>query len=214
MPDIFARGDPSWVAPKHEAGSGSGPRLLVDLDEGPRMSSSYIQPWVPPRPVVWPPRKEGQLGMESAPGAYGVSVLSGSSREPELLSNEGGSSSHGSTDQHQVPTATATRIGKPSTRSESTLEPNAMVSQRPVSSSHISTSLASPSMSLLPTPFQDEPPSERTPTSPPSRATPISRQEALLTRAEPSRRRQLHDEEQGRHDVIPPLYNEAWNTAR
>ncbi|KAF8703895.1 hypothetical protein RHS03_06170, partial [Rhizoctonia solani] len=89
-----------------------------------------------------------------------------------------------------------------------------MVSQRPVSSSHISTSLASPSMSLLPTPFQDEPPSERTPTSPPSRATPISRQEALLTRAEPSRRRQLHDEEQGRHDVIPPLYNEAWNTAR
>ncbi|KAF8761196.1 hypothetical protein RHS01_00295 [Rhizoctonia solani] len=130
------------------------------------------------------PARDGECA-----GAYGVSVLS-------------------------VPTATATRIGKPSTWSESTLEPNAMVSQRPVSSSHISTSLASPSMSLLPTPFQDEPPSERTPTSPPSRATPISRQEALPTRAEPSRRRQLHDEEQGRHDAIPPLYNEAWNTAR
>ncbi|KAF8689805.1 hypothetical protein RHS03_09025, partial [Rhizoctonia solani] len=214
MRDNFARGDPSWVAPRHEAGSGGGSRLLVDLDEGPRMSSSYIQPWVPPRPVVPPPRKGGQLEMESAPGAYGVSVLSSSSREPELLSNEGGSSSRGSTDQHQVSTATATRIGKPSTRSESTLQPNAMVSQRPVSSSHLSTSLASLSMSLLPTPFQDEPPRERTPTSPPIRAAPIPGQEAPLTRAEPSRRRQLHDEEQGRHDAIPPLYNEAWNTAR
>ncbi|CAE6464490.1 unnamed protein product [Rhizoctonia solani] len=215
MRDGFARGDPSWLAPAHEAGSGGGSGPLVDLDQEPRMRNSYIEPWVPPRPVVRSSRKGGWSEMESAPDAYGVSTMAGPSREPELSSNEGGSSwFHESSDQHQVPAATATQAGKSSTRNEPIRRPDVMISQRPVSPSYLGSSLASPSLSLLPTPFRDELPSPLMPTSSHSRPAPLPSQADPPAQAGPPRRRQLDDEEQARHDAIPPLYNEAWNTAR
>jgi hypothetical protein len=77
MRDSFARGGPSWLAPGHQVGSGGGSGLLVDLDQEPRMSNSYVEPWVPPRPVAHSSRKGGQSEMGSTPGAYGVSTIAG-----------------------------------------------------------------------------------------------------------------------------------------
>ncbi|CUA71353.1 hypothetical protein RSOLAG22IIIB_04566 [Rhizoctonia solani] len=215
--DHFARGDPAWLAPRHENGSGGGSRLLVDLDEEPRMRNSYVEPWVPPRPVAQtsPRIKTSQPEMESAPGAYGVSTMAGPSREIEASSNEGGSSwfQSESSDMHHVPAAVATRVGKSTTRNEPTRRPD-MLSQRPVPSHYRAPSLANPSLSLLPTPFQNEPPSPLTPPSPPSRAALMPDRASSPPRAGPSQRRYPDEEEQIRHNAIPPLYNEAWNTGR
>ncbi|CAE6459227.1 unnamed protein product [Rhizoctonia solani] len=216
--DSFARGDPSWLGHRREAGSGGGSRVLVDLDEEPRMSSSYVEPWIPPRPVVQPPRKGGQAEMESVPGGRGIgaAMATGPSREFESSSNEGGSSwtHHGSSDQHEVPAAAATRAGKSSTRNAPTRRPDIMISQRPVASSYLNPSLANPSLSLLPTPFRNKPPSPLTPATPPSRGALLPSRGSPPPRAGPSRGRDVGNEEQGRHDAIPPLYNEAWKTAR
>ncbi|CAE7234083.1 unnamed protein product [Rhizoctonia solani] len=214
--DHFARGDPAWLSPRHENGSG-GSRLLVDLDEEPRMRNSYVEPWVPPRPAVQPPLrgKASQPEMENVPGGYGVSTMAGPSREAETSSNEGGASwfQPESSDNHLIPAAAATRPGKPATRNEPTRRPD-LVSQRPIPSHYQTPSLANPSLSLLPTPFQNEPPSPITPVTPPSRAALMPSRVSPPPRAGPSQRRYLDDEEQVRHNAIPPLYNEAWNTGR
>ncbi|KAL5640626.1 hypothetical protein ACGC1H_001191 [Rhizoctonia solani] len=215
--DHFARGDPAWLAPRHDNGSGGGSRLLVDLDEEPRMRNSYVEPWVPPMPVAQSSLrgKATRPEMENAPGAYGVSTMAGPSREAESSSNEGGSSwfQPESSDTHHVPAAVATRPGKSATRNEPTRRPD-MVSQRPVPSHYRAPSLANPSLSLLPTPFQNEPPSPLTPPSPPSPAALIPNRASPPPQAGPSPRRYRDDEEQIRHNAIPPLYNEAWNTGR
>ncbi|CAE6391561.1 unnamed protein product [Rhizoctonia solani] len=214
--DHFARGDPAWLAPRHDNGSGGGSRLLVDLDEEPRMRNSYVEPWVPPMPVAQSSLrgKASRPEMENAPGAYGVSTMAGPSREAESSSNEGGSwFQPESSDTHHVPPAVAARPGKLATRNEPTRRPD-MVSQRPIPLHYRAPSLANPSLSLLPTPFQNEPPSPLTPPSPPSRAALIPNQASSPPRAGPSQRRYMNDEEQIRHNAIPPLYNEAWNTER
>ncbi|CAE6489051.1 unnamed protein product [Rhizoctonia solani] len=210
--DHFARGDPAWLTPRHENGSGGGSRLLVDLDEEPRMGNSYVEPWVPPRPAAqssWR-GKASQPEMESAPGDW-----TGPSREAETSSNEGAASwfQPESSDTHHVPPAVATRAGKPATRNEPTLRPD-MITQRPAPSLYRAPSLANPSLSLLPTPFQNEPPSPVTPPSRPSRAALMPSRVSPPPRVGPSQNRYINDEEQIRHNAIPPLYNEAWNTGR
>ncbi|CAE6479430.1 unnamed protein product [Rhizoctonia solani] len=214
--DHFARGDPAWLAPRHDNGSGGGSRLLVDLDEEPRMRNSYVEPWVPPMPVAQSSLrgKASRPEMENTPGAYGVSTMAGPSREADSSSNEGGSwFQPESSDTHHAPPAVVARPGKLATRNEPTRRPD-MVSQRPIPSHYRAPSLANPSLSLLPTPFQNEPPSPLTPPSPPSRAALIPNQASSPPRAGPSQRRYMNDEEHIRHNAIPPLYNEAWNTER
>ncbi|GAB1526003.1 hypothetical protein RhiTH_009169 [Rhizoctonia solani] len=213
--DSFARGDPSWLAPRHEVGSGSESRLRVDLNEEPRMSRSYIEPWVPPRTTVQSSRKGGQPEMESVSGSYGVSRMAGQSREPESSSNEGGSSwsHHSPSDQHQAPVVAATQTGRLTATNKSARRPD-MVSQRAVPASYLNPSLANPSLSLLPTPFQNEPSSPLAPSTPPVQVAPLPNQASPSPRTGPSRRRLVGGEEQGGHDAIPPLYNEAWKTAR
>ncbi|KAH7330658.1 hypothetical protein B0J17DRAFT_159506 [Rhizoctonia solani] len=214
--DHFARGDPAWLAPRYENGSGGGSRLLVDLDEEPRMRNSYVEPWVAPRSVAQTSSggKASQREMENVSGGHGVSTVAGPSREVESSSNEGGSSwfQPESSDNH-VPVAAVTRPGKSIARNEPTRRPD-LVLQRPVPSHYHTPSLANPSLSLLPTPFQNEPPSPLTPPSPPSQAALIPSRVSPPPRAEPSQRRYVDDEEQVRHNAIPPLYNEAWNTGR
>ncbi|KAF8680045.1 hypothetical protein RHS04_03941 [Rhizoctonia solani] len=213
--DSFARGDPSWLAPRHEVGSGSESRLRVDLNEEPRMSRSYIEPWVPPRTTVQSSRKGGQPEMESVSGSYGVSRMAGLSREPESSSNEGGSSwsHHSSSDQHQAPVVAATQTGRLPTTNKSVRRPD-MVSQRAVPASYLNPSLANPSLSLLPTAFQNEPSGPLVPSTPAIHVAPLPNQASRSPREGPSRRRDVSDEEQGGRDAIPPLYNEAWKTTR
>ncbi|CAE6517501.1 unnamed protein product [Rhizoctonia solani] len=215
--DHFARGDPAWLAPRYENGSGGGSRLLVDLDEEPRMRNSYVEPWVAPGPVAQSSSrgKASQREMESVSGGHGVSIAAGPSREVESSSNEGGSSwfQPESSDNHHVPVAAVTRPGKTVARNEPTRRPD-LVSQRPVPSHYQTPSLANPSLSLLPTPFQNEPPSPLTPPSPPSRAALMPGRASPPPRPGPSQRRYVNDEEQVRDNTIPPLYNEAWNTGR
>ncbi|KAJ1310738.1 hypothetical protein OPQ81_009260 [Rhizoctonia solani] len=215
--DYFARGDPAWLAPRHENGSGGGSRLLVDLDEEPRMGNSYVEPWVPPAAPQASLRSKGSRPeMEIVQGGYGVSTMAGPSREPESSSHEGGSSwfQHESSDNHNVFAAAPTRPGKYIPRSEPTRRSDTVVPQRPVPSHYRTPSLANPSMSLLPTPFQNEPPSPIIPPTPQSRATLLPNRPSPPPRAGPSQRRYLNDEEQVRDNAIPPLYNEAWNTGR
>ncbi|KDN41399.1 hypothetical protein RSAG8_07514, partial [Rhizoctonia solani AG-8 WAC10335] len=139
----------------------------------------------------------------------------GPSREAETSSNEGAASwfQPESSDTHHVPPAVATRAGKPATRNEPTLRPD-MITQRPAPSLYRAPSLANPSLSLLPTPFQNEPPSPVTPPSRPSRAALMPSRVSPPPRVGPSQSRYINDEEQIRHNAIPPLYNEAWNTGR
>ncbi|KAG8700777.1 hypothetical protein FRC11_012677, partial [Ceratobasidium sp. 423] len=213
--DYFARGDPAWLSPRHDNGSGGGSRLLVDLDEEPRMRNSYIEPWVPPRSATQSSRgKASQPEMEGAPGGYGASTMAVPIREHESSSNEGASSwfQHESSDTNHVFASVPTRSGKSITRSEPTRRPD-VAPQRPAPSHYRTPSLANPSMSLLPTPFQNEPPSPFTPPSPLSGAAMMPNRVSPPPRAGPSQRRYV-DDEQIRHDAIPPLYNEAWNTGR
>ncbi|CEL63651.1 hypothetical protein RSOLAG1IB_12712 [Rhizoctonia solani AG-1 IB] len=86
-----------------------------------------------------------------------------------------------------------------------------MISQRPVPSSYLNPSLANPSLVLPPT-SRNGSPSPPTPVAPPIRGV-LPPREASHPQTGPSRRRR-EDEEQGGHDAIPPLYNEAWKDAR
>ncbi|KAF8761201.1 hypothetical protein RHS01_00301 [Rhizoctonia solani] len=148
-------------------------------------------------------------------GSYGVSRMAGQSREPESSSNEGGSSwsHHSPSDQHQAPVVAATQTGRLTATNKSARRPD-MVSQRAVPASYLNPSLANPSLSLLPTPFQNEPSSPLAPSTPPVQVAPLPNQASPSPRTGPSRRRLVGGEEQGGHDAIPPLYNEAWKTAR
>ncbi|KAF8667450.1 hypothetical protein RHS04_09326 [Rhizoctonia solani] len=214
--DSFARGDPSWLAPRHEVGSGSTSRLRVDLNEEPRMSRSYIEPWVPPRAMVQSSRKGDRPEMEHVPRVYGVSKMAATSRETESSSNESGptESNHSLIIPYQVPVTTTTQTSRSTSKNEPRHQPDVMASHQPVPTSHLNSSSANPSLSLLPTPSLNESPGLLTLITPPIRTVLLPTQADPPTQAGPSRRRHGRDEEQGGHDAIPPLYNEAWKTAR
>ncbi|KAF8761895.1 hypothetical protein RHS01_00313 [Rhizoctonia solani] len=211
--DSFARGDPSWLAPRHEVGSGSTSRLRVDLNEEPRMSRSYIEPWVPPRAMVQSSRKGDRPEMEHVPRVYGVSKMAATSRETESSSNESGptESNHSLIIPYQVPVTTTTQTSRSTSKNEPRHQPDVMASHQPVPTSHLNSSSANPSLSLLPTPSLNESPGLLTLITPPIRTVLLPTQADPPTQAGPSRRRHGRDEEQGGHDAIPPLYNEHEN---
>ncbi|CAE6428649.1 unnamed protein product [Rhizoctonia solani] len=215
MRNSFARGGASWLETRNEVGSSDGSRMVVDLDEEPRMDQSYVEPWVEPRTRVPVPRKGGHAEMESVLGGHEiVSAVIGPRRMPKASGGEGvppRAHDHRSRDQHQHPVVASVRTGKLTTRDEPTRRPDAMVSQRPVPSSYLNPSLANPSL-VLPLTSRNGSPSPPTPVAPPTRGVLPPRQ-ASPPQAGPSRRRR-EDEEQGGHDAIPPLYNEAWKDAR
>jgi hypothetical protein len=224
--DYLAQSSPAWLH-SEPAASEAGTRSL-DLDSGPRMRNSYVEPWVPPVASTSTPAPSstgrkgsgGRSEMESISGGQDVTMVGGKlrmqvyalaianfgagpSREPDSSTNESGTSlSHSSTDHRFVPATTPVRAGKSVVRSQPTRHPGPVYHERPALPHYLTSSLANPSLSLLPTPF----PADRTrPPSPPSPPLP----------PRPPRQPPLEEDEQRQHDnAIPPLYNEAWNIAR